>query len=190
MFYREPAPKIIKENTSIVVDRGQLIKALPNSHGDYVFSEVGAGVKPLILVGNLYEITDFLYKNKDKRIHNTIPELPNVYLSAGKYLPKKRFKGIIGVGDIVTTLAKQMLDFFPGTTVSDFSSSAYTFYSILKELMSKGVEIKSDPVYVRLSYLNDDSAINLGEKYIYFNAILCALYSVKKSEHSTEAAGV
>lgn len=178
LFYREPAPKLVKKGKAVIMDRGQLMKALPDSHGDYLFSEAGIGVRSLVLVGDLYAITEFLYKNSSKRIHNTISELPNVYLSAGSYKPNKRFEGIIGVGDVVTVLAKSLVDFVPGNTITDFLGNIATFGSILKELTSKEVKVKSKMVYIKLSYLNDHSAINLGCKYVYLRSVLYALYGV------------
>jgi len=37
LFYRETSPKLVKKGKSIILDRGQLVKALPDSHGDYLF---------------------------------------------------------------------------------------------------------------------------------------------------------
>lgn len=184
-IYREPSPKIIKKGYSLVLDRGVLHKAIISSKGTYIFSEKGAGVKPLVIIGTLYDIADFLYKRRDVIIDNTIPDLPNIYLSATYYKPKERFNGITSVGDVVVILSKSLLDFVPGDTVSDMISNTGTFTLALKDLIASGKKPKNKAtsalIYVKISYLKDKHSIFLGRKKVYMGTVLNRLFNIKET---------
>lgn len=94
-MWREPKP-VVKEGKyySLIVDRGELQKAVKSSNNDYLFSEKGAGVKPLALVGSPVDIIEFMLQNETRGIENHIKELPNIYMGVTYYKPKQRFTGL------------------------------------------------------------------------------------------------
>lgn len=66
-LWREPAPVITEgEYSSVILDRGELKKAVPDSKNEYIPSEKGAGTKPIVLVGTYLQIIDFLKKKIKK----------------------------------------------------------------------------------------------------------------------------
>lgn len=67
-MWREPAP-VVKEGKffSVIQDRGTLQKAVKNSNNEFLFSEKGAGVKPLVLIGSPVEIFEYLEKKSNPR---------------------------------------------------------------------------------------------------------------------------
>ncbi|MCT6980727.1 phage major capsid protein, partial [Salmonella enterica subsp. enterica serovar Oranienburg] len=94
-MWREPKP-VVKEGKyySLIMDRGELQKAVKSSNNNYLFSEKGAGVKPLVLIGSPVEISEFMLQNKTRSIENHIKGLPDIYIGVTKYKPKQRFTGL------------------------------------------------------------------------------------------------
>lgn len=72
-LWREPAP-IVKEGRyySLIVDRGELQKAVKDSNNEYLFAEKGNSTKPLVLIGTPIEVSEFLIKNQTRGIENHI----------------------------------------------------------------------------------------------------------------------
>lgn len=59
-IYREPSSHLISVPwQGVILDRGVLKKAIKNSKGEYVFSEFGAGVQPLVVIGRFPELVNF-----------------------------------------------------------------------------------------------------------------------------------
>lgn len=106
-MWREPAP-IVKEGKffSVIQDRGTLQKAVKSSNNEFLFSEKGAGVKPLVLIGSPVEIFEYLKKNETCGIENHLQEIPEIYMGITRYIPRKRFSGLFPLQDfLVQTLA-------------------------------------------------------------------------------------
>ncbi|OVZ82581.1 hypothetical protein [Yersinia kristensenii] len=176
ILWREPAP-IVKEGKyySLIVDRGQLQKAVRNTNNDYLFSEKGKGIKPLVLIGSPLEISEFLIKNETRGIENHIKELPDIYMGITNYVPKKRFIGLFPLHDLLTKSVEQALKFVPaGTILTDIAgipSDLNEMYDVINKLKNKD---KSDGtlLYVKFSYLPEDGMKKVGRKTVSFGKIL------------------
>lgn len=186
-LFREPASTLISAPwNAVILDRGVLKKAIKNSKGQYLFSEVGAGVQPLVIVGTLPQLVDFFYTHKETVISNEIESLPDIYIGISKYVEKKRFDGTYPIHDAIQALTKSILDFVPGNTLTDALSNAATFGSLLKELItgSKPLPPKAtDLLYLKISYLNDtaESGKKIGTKKTNFEVITRYLLGIKET---------
>src|SRR5262245_39096003 len=95
IMYREEAIVVKKGSFfSLVETGGMMHKAFTASDGYYLFSEVGAGTKALVLVGAWHETGYFLTSErkgiKNKRLGK---ENQDIYASAGVYTPRQ-LKGL------------------------------------------------------------------------------------------------
>ncbi|CAK8162806.1 conserved hypothetical protein [Candidatus Xenohaliotis californiensis] len=193
-FWREPSQTIVKKKGILMYDRGKLTKAIPSSTGDYLFSEVGSGISPLVVVGTIFDITEYLYKIRQKSIVNKIKETPEIYMSISQYKPEKQFESIYSIGDNIITLSRSALSYVPSpsSTIGDFLNNETTFLLILKELFNKTKEFKEakgkmlskEILYLRLHYLQNDKALKeskdilLGEGSITLESLLFKLYKI------------
>lgn len=102
-LWREPAP-IVKEGRyySLIVDRGELQKAVKDSNNEYLFAEKGNSTKPLVLIGTPIEVSEFLIKNQTRGIENHIKELPDIYIGITDYVPRQRFTGLFPLHDLLS----------------------------------------------------------------------------------------
>ena len=112
-LWRVPAP-VVKEGkwSSLIEDRGQLKKAIADSNSNYLFSEAGAGVQPLAIIGTRAEIAAYLIGKKDKKVVNKIPSLPDIYMGVSPYVHGDRFRGLFPVHDFGIKLFSQLAGFF------------------------------------------------------------------------------
>ena len=188
-IYREPNQKLLAGKIfSIVIDRGKLQKAIPSSSGNYLFSEVGAGVKPLVFIGTMQEIIKFLYEKRKIEIRNTIPCLPYIYMSASYYHPKEQFEGISPVHDAI----KEITKFFimepvsvpvgseVATAVADLATDSKILSKIIARFKKKQCP-ESPLIYLKISYIKDVGAIEIGKKEVSFESILYKLLGVKET---------
>ncbi|MCB5303921.1 MULTISPECIES: hypothetical protein [Yersinia] len=175
-LWREPAP-VVKEGEyySLILDRGELQKAVKSSHNDYLFSEKGSGVKPLVLIGTPLEISEFLIKNETRGIENHIKELPDIYMGITNYVPHKRFSGLFPLHDLLSKTVEQALKFVPiGTILTDAAgmpSDINEMYQVIKHLSHKD-KAEGKVLYVKFSYLPEDGMRKVGSKTISFGKIL------------------
>lgn len=185
ILFREPNSVILKKENILVVDRGELHKAIPASNGSYLFSETGAGVKPLVFLGQFSDIIKYLVGQKDKKIENRIQELPKMYASACFYSPGKRFVGVSEIHSATSGLIKSVLSFVPGTVLSDFLSGSVNFMKTMMDIFKDGKKEKTLPsqrIYLKISYLpSEEGEVEVGEKEICFKDILFYLTGIKNS---------
>lgn len=197
IIYREPNQKLLscKYLPSVIIDRGELKKAIPGQKGDYLFSEVGAGVKPLVFIGTVQELVRFLYENKALKIENTIKELPYIYMSASYYRPQERFEGITPVHDAINQITQAIKSFIPNP-LSDSITNRLDIRSALEDIktylsdpkistsgsLSDGKSINSKLIYLKISYLQDKGAVKIGEKSITFGSILYHFLELDKAK--------
>ncbi len=185
--YREPSQQLLSgKHFSIVIDRGKLQKAIRDSSGNYLFSEVGAGVKPLVFIGTMQEIVKFLYAKRNIEIRNKIQCLPYIYMSAAYYRPKARFEGIFPVHEAINTLGKSLLDFVPipdnVATVADILSNSKALQETLNVFASNKKQCpESKLIYLKISYIKDVGAVEVGKNAVSFASILYKLLGVKET---------
>ncbi|WP_198361239.1 hypothetical protein [Burkholderia ubonensis] len=106
-IWRVPAP-VVYDGVfgSVIKDRGEMHRAVPNQHGEFVFSEVGAGVQPLAIIGTPAQIAEFMLKHETRGIENKIADTPDIYVGVTKYVPNAQFTGLFPLGDAVVQLAQ------------------------------------------------------------------------------------
>ena len=119
-MFRAPA-SVVKQGGAgaVIQDNGMMRGTAPASNGYYLFSEVGAGVKPLCLVGTWDDLLRFLMERKTSGVQNQIGTLPDIYMSVEKYRPKPRFVGLFPFHDSVKAVIEGITDLFPGNWMSD-----------------------------------------------------------------------
>lgn len=174
-MWREPKPVVNKgKHYSLIVDRGELQKAVKNSNNDYLFSEKGAGVKPLVLIGSPVEISEFMFQNETRGIENHIKELPDIYMGVTQYKPKKRFTGLFPLQDILTQTIDQVSKFVPGTDITDAAGVPSDLKALKQAILAMKQKDKTseNKLYVKFSYLPEDGMVKIGRKTVSFGRIL------------------
>lgn len=165
-------------NYSVIVDRGELKKAVASSNGNYLFSESGAGVQSLVLIGTSTQLIEYLINNKHRLIENRITVLPEIYIGIAPYVPKQRFTGLFPIGDSVTAVVTQLTDFIPGGGAwRDIASIPGTLSGLKAGIdkLSNAQKQSGTVLYVKLSYLPEDKMTLLGKNTISFDQVLNAL---------------
>lgn len=119
-MFRAPASVVKRGGRGAVIqDNGVMRGTLPASSGYFLFSGVGAGVKPLCLVGTWDDVLRFLMERKASGVQNQIETLPDIYMSVEKYVPKPRFVGLLPFQDSIKSLIGGLTNLFPGNQASD-----------------------------------------------------------------------
>ncbi len=177
-MWRIPASKVVKGGQcSVIQDRGMLRSAPAGSKGDYLFSEVGAGVQPLALIGLWHEVLNWLVVRPKKGIDNRINDLPDIYMGISFYRPGQRFVGLFPVHDAAQQLTEGVIGAFaPGNTITDVGGAIGDVYSLGKTLFGKPKKKKvptlaSNEVYIKFSYLQEQDMINVGQRRASFGDI-------------------
>jgi hypothetical protein len=93
---RIPAPVVHKgKHGAVIQDIHNPEHTRPSSSGDYLFSERGAGVKPLIMIGTKDSVLAFLKQKAENGIENQIKKIPDIYMGVSYYRPPaERFRGL------------------------------------------------------------------------------------------------
>ena len=174
-LWREPAP-MIKEGKyySLIVDRGELQKAVKDSNNEYLFAEKGNSIKPLVLIGTPIEISEFLIKNQTRGIENHIKELPDIYMGITNYVPLQRFTGLFPLHDLLSKSVEQISIFLPGSVVTDAAGipvDIKDMYSVIQK-MKHQEKVDGKKLYVKFSYLPEDGMKKVGRKTISFGKVL------------------
>lgn len=176
-MWRIPASKVVKGGQfSIIQDRGNLRSAPAGSKGDFIFSEVGAGVQPLALIGLWHEVLNWLATRPTKGIDNKIKDLPDIYMGVSFYRPGQRFVGLFPVHDAVQQLTEGVVGAFaPGSEITDVGGAIGDLYSHSKRLFGKPkkkkLSLSSTEVYIKFSYLPEQDMIRVGQRRASFGQI-------------------
>ncbi|HET7408921.1 MAG TPA: hypothetical protein VFJ13_01850 [Paracoccaceae bacterium] len=192
-MWRVPASKVKKGGGgSVIQDNGMLRHAVTASSGNYLFSEVGAGVMPLALIGMWHEIGPWLEKNGNRGIENLIGDLPDIHMGMCYYTPGQRYKGLFPLHDSAAALAKGAIglggafvpDPTPGvTTVSEIiagtGKGASTATKMAKTIFggkkkSSKPTLNTHPLYFLFTYLpsiRNQKLVRLGSGTVKFQDI-------------------
>lgn len=185
-MWREPNP-VVKEGKyySLIVDRGELQKAVKSSNNDYLFSEKGAGVKPLVLIGSPVEISEFMLQNETRGIESHIKDLPDIYMGVTLYRPKQRFTGLFPLQDVLIQTVDQVSKFAPGTVITDAAGVPSDLKSLQQAILAMKQKDKTSNniLYVKFSYLPEDGMVKVGSKTVSFGGIL------EQMQHSSSIQG-
>lgn len=180
---REPASQVKLVGSAVIQDNGVLTPTMRASNGCYLFSEVGAGVKPLVILGHKLNVYAYLLANDEQEIENRIEDLPGIYLSVEPYKPGARFVGLFPLHDAVKALVQGAAAFAPGSELTDLvgavkdikESVEFTQGKWSATTTSKAPPAKVGEIYVRLHYLQATGAVKIAEKKVSFRFIYEAL---------------
>lgn len=175
-LWREPAPALKNgKYGSVILDKGKLTKAVHNGNKEYIFSEKGAGVKPLIIIGTPVQIISFLKKHETRGIENHIKDLQDIYMGITNYRSGERFSGLFPLHDVFIRAVESVQKFLPfGDAVTD----AGGIPSDLKDLYHKihklddNQKSQDEVLYVKFSYLPEEGMVKIGRKSVSFGKIL------------------
>lgn len=175
-LWREPVPILKNGNyASIILDRGKLTKAVRDSKNEYLFTEKGAGVKPLILIGTPIQIVEFLKNNETRGIESHIKGLQDIYMGITKYRPSERFSGLFPLHDVFIRAVESVQRFLPfGDAFTDAGGIPADLQDLYKKVHELDDEKKSqdEVLYVKFSYLPEEGMIKIGSKSVSFGKIL------------------
>ncbi len=186
IMYRQWSGQVHKVGSAVIEDRGQLRGASTTSTGgNYLFSEAGAGIPPLILIGTKPDVVNFLINRKAKCIDNRIEALPEIYMAIGRYVPGARYRGLFPVQATIQALSERAADFVPGNTLTDLVGA----FATIKDgvgvarggLMDKVYSSpRRDPKegkwtgewYLKFHYLQDRNMTLVAKKRLTFGQVL------------------
>lgn len=177
-MWRVPAARVHQVGAlSFVQDNGVLTHAsTATSTGNYLFSEVGAGVKPLALIGLWHEVINFLANRPTTAIENRIADLPDIYMGAGFYRPGERFKGLFPIHDAIQQLTENAMGFVPGNTITDIGGivadvGGAIHNKVKSSRKTTAPSMASTPVVVTFSYLPATDTIKVGSGSVDFKTL-------------------
>ena len=162
---------------AVIEDRGHLHRALPAGSGDFLFSEAGAGVRALVLIGLWNETLNWLAKHGGKALDNTIKTLPDIYMGITYYRPGERFKGLFPVHAVVNQVAGAITGMVPGTTLTDVAGAVGDIREAGKRMhifggkSSKQAALSTTPVYIKFHYLQGTGMTRIGSGRVSFTDI-------------------
>ncbi len=211
-LWREPPPIVRKgKYQSVIQDRGTLQKAIKASNGKYLFSEKGAGLKPLVLIGTWSDIVQFFAKESRSGIDNQVEILPEIYIGITEHEPKERFKGLFPCEDFFAQLATHLFGIFTseggpaeGIATTDTTAAIMgsaegfaeyvlkpltgvkNFDDIKKKVEKKiGKDKKKEKVfYVKFSYLPEDDMEVIATHQLAFADLLALIQDNLKEDLS------
>lgn len=172
---------------SMVKAAGELRRAY-TANGTYLFSEAGAGIHPIVLLGHPSQLRKWLEDNHSREIRNKIGDLPNIYMSVCKYVADER-KVVAPIGDAVQNIVGFMTNLLPSSMLADVVgnvadmieygsgkkskiSSFFGFKSGKKSQELKPADVQeTDLLYVRIHYLKEGCAVKIGERGTTFAVV-------------------
>lgn len=174
-MYRIPASKVVQVGKcSFVQDNGVLTVALVSSlTNNYIFSEKGAGIQPLALIGYWHEVINFIAAKPDCAIENRIADLPDIYMGVSMYRPGERFKGLFPIEDTIQQLVENASNLVPGNDITDLGSVIGSIADAIKNKFhrKKGKTTMSNTrVVVTFTYIDSgtDPLVLVGTKKVLF----------------------
>jgi len=188
-LWRIPAP-VIKSGkySSLIVDSGDLKKAIPDSNNNFLFAESSGNaptdaIKPLAFIGTLAELTNYLIEYKNRKVITKITSLDKLYIGISKYKPKERFTGVFPLQDVGIKLFSQLVSLYPdftGLKVPAFAEAG-GIPNTLKDLISTILKLKTDDdnnakkddiLFLKISYLPEEGMTEVKSSEISFASLL------------------
>lgn len=176
-MWREPNSMIKTGGKgSLIVDRGSLTKAVRSSNGDYLFSEAGSGLKPLVLIGTLAEIANFMLENSHRGIENHIKKLPEIYMGITHYMPQQRFSALFPLQDSLKLFFDQATALLPlpGNNITDVGGAISQIAGYTRDTRQalSGDDGMKNIFYLKFSYLCENGMQRIGIRTISFGTAL------------------
>ncbi|WP_226780754.1 hypothetical protein [Oceaniglobus trochenteri] len=195
-IWRVPAPRVRRGGGhSVIQDNGMMRSAtMASSVNGWVFSEVGAGVQPLALIGTAHGLAEWCAVHREQKIVNLIADLPEIYMGLCRYVPGNRYKGLFPLHDSGAAIAKTAAGFAVGgakTAIGTPDGVAKTAASLGKTIASGYKQVrtifpgKAKPpklrgsghdLYVKISYLPEKNMMKLGEGKVTIEALGAQLF--------------
>jgi hypothetical protein len=198
-MWRVPVSEVkLSTGGAVIEDRGVLRKAQWASNRQYLFSEVGAGVQALALIGLWHEVLNFLAARPNMGIENRIRDLPEIYMGMCYYRPGQRFVGLFPLNDAVTSLVGQVIGMtgagigavLPGAAsaagqitgavteviggakdLKDVSEESTKFHWRGRQKSKKKQTLATNAVYIKFSYLQEKDMLKIGSGRISFTQL-------------------
>ncbi|MCU8068044.1 hypothetical protein L5L78_23605 [Shewanella sp. SM34] len=174
-FWRDPSTIVTQGNFfSIMQVTEDMKKAIKDSKGQYLFSEVGAGIKAIVLIGTSVQVFNYLEENSSVYIENQIKELPEIYVGVANYIKKAKYIGLFPLQDILVQAVNQASAFTPGNIVTDAGGVPQNLkglYDVTHAMSSKEQSV-GQLIYVKISYFKEDKMELVGKSRISLGNIL------------------
>jgi hypothetical protein len=173
--WRVPAPVLQSgKYGSVIIDRGLLKKAIAASNNHYLFSETGAGVQSLVIVGTAVQVIEFLLDHQLRGVESQIKSLPNIYMGITPYKPKERFSGVFPANELLSSVAGFLGSLIPAPDWSAIIGAPDQLASLKKTIngLSAADKARGNMLYVKFSYLQEDKMVLVGTGKASFKDIL------------------
>lgn len=202
LMWRE-ADSVWRCSGTAVIRKNESLTKAPSTNGRFVFSNVGAGIRPLALIGTWDQLMYSLSAYPGDRIENLVTGLGSakgIFMSVKPYVPGKPYSGLFPLHDAVSAVVTgavglaagavpggvvngDVLENCWGHILNDTAAVATDGHSIGKQLFggSSGVNLKrAGELYVRFHYLKDKKMVRIGKNVVYYRGIKALL--MKSSE--------
>jgi hypothetical protein len=198
-MWRVPVSEVkLASGGAVIEDRGVLRKALAASNRQYLFSEVGAGVQALALIGLWHEVLNFLAARPGMGIENRIKDLPEIYMGMSYYRPGQRFVGLFPLNEAVTSLIGQVAGIagaglgsvLPGAAsaagqiasgateviggmkdLKDVREDSTKFHWKKKPEKKSNMSLATNAVYIKFGYLQEKGMERIGSGRVGFKQL-------------------
>ena len=174
-FWRDPSTIVTQGSFfSIMQVTDDMKKAIKDSKGQYLFSEVGAGTKAIVLIGTSVQIFNFLEENASVYIENQIKDIPEIYVGVANYIKKAKYIGLFPLQDILVQAVNQASAFAPGNIVTDAGGVPQNLKGLydVTHSMSNKEQSTGQLLYVKVSYFKEDKMEFIGKSRISLGDVL------------------
>jgi hypothetical protein len=181
--WRVPAPELkAGKHGSVIVDRGQLKKAVAGSNNHYLFSETGAGVQSLVIVGTAVQVVEFLLTHHQRGLESQIKALPQIYMGISPYQPKERFSGIFPANELLSSVAGFLSSLIPTPDWAVLIGIPDQLTTLKQAIdgASHASKAKGDLLYVKFSYLPEDKMVEIGRGKMSFKEVFLQFQQLYK----------
>jgi hypothetical protein len=151
-IYRVASGEVHAVGTILFEDAGALRHAVQDTHGNYSFSEAGAGVQPLAIIGTEVGVKNFFITHSSAKLVSTVPENLTMYMSVEAYRPTPRYETLNPVGDSTNAVAAAAASFAPGNMFTEIAGAIGDSVSSLKKLFVEEKKPKKKRAAAPLKY--------------------------------------
>jgi len=169
-WWRMPAPLLhLGKYHSVILDRGEMSKAVPSSKNQYLFSEAGAGTKPLVIIGTALQVLELLERHASRSLASDIKALPDIYMGISLYEPKKRFEGVFPLNEVAMDVFKFGIAVWGSYRDSKPEKIARFIADLLKSNHKE--KQKGRNLCIKFSYLPEDGMVKIAKAQITCKAL-------------------
>lgn len=164
-WWRVPAPELkLGKYQSVIIDNGELTKAVPDSKNRYLFSNTPTGAKSLAIVGTALQIVELLERTAKHSIASEIKDLQSLYMGVSLFEPKKRFSGVFPLNE----LAKEITDVSFKVWLGYPDSKLEKLTKFINWLLKATAREKQVGrlLYVKFSHLPEDGMFAIGKSQV------------------------